>query len=76
MRRFPISDPQTIARATHWRVQWKFGAVISIIDSDSDAVVQPGARSSSIPSRFRFEFVGELRFRFQIIIISKSGAFL
>ena len=73
-RRFPISDSQTIARATHWRVQWKFGAVISISDSDSDAGCS--ARSSSIPSRFRFEFVGGLRFRFQIIIILNSGAFL
>ena len=32
--------------------------------------------SSPIRSRFRFEFVAELRFRFQIIIILNSGAFL
>ena len=67
-RRFPISDSQTIARATHWRNPWKFGAVNPISDSDSDAGCS--ARSSSIPSRFRFEFAGELRFQFQI------GAFL
>ena len=73
-RRFPISDSQTIARATHWRIPWKFGAVILISDPDSDAGCS--ARSSSIPSRFRFEFVGELRFRFQIIIILNSAAFL
>ena len=69
-----ISDSQTIARATHWRIQWKFGAAISISDSDSDAGCS--ARSSPIPPRFRFEFAGELRFRFQIIIILNSGAFL
>ena len=69
-----ISDSQTIARATNWRIQWKFGAVISISDSDSDAGCS--ARSSSIPSRFRFEFVEELRFRFRFLLIVNFGAFL
>ena len=69
-----ISDSQTIARATRWRIQLNSARRSSISDSDSDAGCS--ARSSSIPSRFRFEFAGELRFRFQIIIILDSGAFL